>query len=98
MAKTESTAINQLIEIVQTQKPLPADPSEDLMFRKPDRKKLSAPRLTSTVSGVGEIEPLPRARSPIGTQQGLPTVKGVPPNVRVRTAPPRAAATIPPLT
>jgi len=102
---TESTAVNQLIELVATAKPLPPDPSEDLMFQeaKPQRapKKVSAPRMSTTVPpihGAGEVAPLPRARAPIGTQQGLQTIKAVPPRVRITTAPPHRSATIPPLT
>jgi len=101
---TESTAVNQLIELVTTAKPLPPDPSEDLMFRpaKPARatKKLSAPRMSTTVPpvrGAGEVEPLPRTRAPVGTQQGLQTLKAVPPGVRITTAPHRSMS-IPPLT
>lgn len=61
MAKNESTAINELIRITTTQQPLKPDPADDLMFRVP--ATASAP------------PPLPRHRSPSGTeQQGLPTV------------------------
>jgi hypothetical protein len=86
---TESTAVNQLIELVATAQPLPPDPDEDLMFRPVSAKKM---------------EPLPRARSPLGTQQGLQTVKQevahtirqVPPGVRITT--PSRSMTIPPMT
>jgi len=37
MAKTESTAVNELISIMQTQKPLHSDPSEDLLFKIPSQ-------------------------------------------------------------
>ncbi len=109
---TESTAVNELIELVATQQPLPPDPDEDLMFTevKP-AKKMSPTRVTSTVPpirGAGEVEPLPRTRAPNGTQQGLPTIrpeqigarsgKTPAPGVRVTTAPPQRVVTIPPLT
>ncbi|HEU0037223.1 MAG TPA: hypothetical protein VFQ53_41720 [Kofleriaceae bacterium] len=99
MAKNESTAVNELINLVATQQPLPPDPSEDLMFsepKKPSTKKLSAPRMTSTVPPVnaaGEVAPLPRTRAPHGTQQLAP----VAPPVRMSTAPATRAASIPPI-
>src|SRR5687767_10935806 len=87
---TESTAVNELIELVATAKPLPPDPDEDLMFKAPSKrtKQMSPPRMTSTVPpvrGAGDIEPLPRARSPVGTNQGLQTIKAAPPAIRVST-------------
>src|SRR5690349_5320344 len=54
MAKNESTAVNELIERVAAQKPLVADAADDLMFSPPR----SAPPA-----------PLPRHRSPSGTDQ-----------------------------
>ncbi len=96
MAKTESTAVNQLIELVSTQKPLPKDPDEDLMFTTPKRK-VSAPRMSATVTGHAmDVAPLPRARAPQGTQQGVPVIPG-PSAVRVTTAPPSRMVTIPPI-
>ncbi len=110
MAKTESTAVNDLIKLVETATPLKPDPSEDLMFKapeKPSSKKVSPPRFTSTIpaiKGAGEVAPLPRQRAPHGTQRGVPTVNepnlkatalGVAP-VRMSTAPARAN-TIPPI-
>ncbi len=100
MAKrsTESTAVNQLIELVATSKPLPADPSDDLMFSAPKRgKKLSGARMTSanpTIRGGGAVEPLPRSRAPQGTAQQTAAVS---PQVRVSTARPARAVSIPPL-
>ncbi|MEO8701178.1 MAG: PEGA domain-containing protein [Kofleriaceae bacterium] len=98
MAKTESTAVNKLIELMQTQTPLPADPSEDLMFSTP--KKVSAARMTSSVPpahSAGDVAPLPRTRAPQGTQR-LPTAAPpIPANVRVSTAPLSRTLTIPPL-
>ena len=99
MAKTESTAVNELIELVATAKPLPPDPDEDLMFKEPVQapapKKTT--RMTSTVppiKGAGEVAPLPHTRAASGTHSGFPVV---PPPVRVSTAPPSRGVTIPPL-
>lgn len=106
---TESTAVNQLIELVATQKPLAPDPSEDLMFsEKPAAartrtKQMSPARMTATVPpirGAGEVQPLPRTRAPVGTQQGIQAIKAVPPavpKVRISTAPPSRTVTIPPV-
>ena len=107
---TESTAVNELIELVATAKPLPPDPSEDLMFRdaKPAKpRKLSTTRMSSTVPPV-PLEPLPRARSPHGTQPAATlarppttparTIKAQPPAIRVTTAPISRGPSIPPLT
>lgn len=96
---TESTAVNELIELVQGAQPLRPDPSDDLMFREArPKKKVSAARMTATVPpvrGAGPIEPLPRARTPHGTQPA-PTLASAP--VRVTTAPPARTPSIPPLT
>ncbi len=88
MAKTESTAVNQLIELTQTATPLKPDPTDDLMFRAPDKKKA---RMTSTVPSMkADVPPLPRMRAPQGTQsQGVPTLPSMPPakpSVRMHTA------------
>jgi hypothetical protein len=88
MAKTESTAVNQLIELQQTATPLKPDPTDDLMFRAPPKK---AARLTSTVPSLkADVPPLPRMRAPQGTQsQGVPTIPPMPPtkpSVRMHTA------------
>ncbi len=75
MAKTESTAVNQLISLVQTATPLKPDPSEDLMFKSPDRAAKRAARMTSTIPSIKtEVPPLPRTRAPQGTQRGVPIV------------------------
>ena len=89
MAKTESTAVNQLIELTQTATPLKPDPTDDLMFRAPDKKK--AARMTSTIPSMkADVPPLPRMRAPQGTQsQGVPTLPAMPPakpSVRMHTA------------
>lgn len=96
MAKTESTAINDLINLVATATPRKPAPDEDLMFQAPSKKKsqaVSIPRMTGTVPGAGEVEPLPRGRGAVGTTQN----KITPPQVRVTTAPPSRQVTIPPL-
>jgi hypothetical protein len=99
MAKTESTAINDLINLVATATPRTPAPDEDLMFQAPPKTKshaVSVPRMTATVppmKGAGEVEPLPRGRGAIGTTQN----KITPPQVRVTTAPPSRMTTIPPL-
>jgi len=96
MAKNESTAVNELIELMTTQKPLPKDPSEDLMFSAP--KKVSMPRTTSSApQGTGEVAPLPRARAPQGTQRGVPAIPSSPAAVRMSTAPLSRTMTIPPI-
>ncbi|HLL24772.1 MAG TPA: hypothetical protein VK427_21715, partial [Kofleriaceae bacterium] len=102
---TESTAINQLIELVATAKPLPPDPSEDVMFRDPPQGKASTPRPTKTMqmsaprmpssAAVGTASA--RGRGPTGTEQGLQTLRSRPPGVRLPSSPPsvptlRAAA------
>ncbi|MBA3465010.1 MAG: hypothetical protein H0T46_34060 [Deltaproteobacteria bacterium] len=98
MAKTESTAINDLINLVATATPRKPAPDEDLMFQAPPKKKshaVSIPRMTGTVppmNGAGEVEPLPRGRSAVGTTQNK-----IAPQVRVTTAPPSRQVTIPPL-
>ncbi len=93
MAKTESTAVNQLINLVATATPLPPDPSEDLMFSAPKRKHA---RMSATVPGVVDVAPLPRSRAPHGTDLGvLASPQGA--AVRVTSAPASRGATIPPI-
>jgi hypothetical protein len=87
MSKIESTAVNELIDLVQNNKPMPADPSEDLMFAPPKA------RMTAPLPATSAVPPLPRTRSPSGTQQDLPSA----PAVRTSTAPPSRGTTIPPL-
>ncbi len=100
MAKNESTAINQLINLVSTATPRKPAPDEDLMFMPPQKPtakpKAGNARMTDTLSGAGEVQPLPRGRGAMGTQQGTLTPPPLPP-VRVTTAPPSRATTIPPL-
>ncbi|MBA3539348.1 MAG: hypothetical protein H0T79_06940 [Deltaproteobacteria bacterium] len=91
MAKTESTAVNALIDLVNTQKPLPADPSEDLMFAAP--RKGSGRVASTELLGAREVEPLPRGRVGLGTQTNLSPAQ---PGVRMSSQPVRAM-TIPPL-
>ena len=95
MAKTESTAVNDLINLVQSGQSRPIhDPSDDL-FSTPHKP----PRMTTTIPpmrGAGEVAPLPRTRTPSGTSQHqLPNIP--PPNVRMSTAPVTRGQTIPPL-
>lgn len=101
-AKNESTAINDLINLVNTATPLPPDPDEDLMFADPRRRApgksqaVSIPRMSQTVPTLkagADVEPLPRHRGAQGTGENLVT----PPQVRVSTAPPSRQTTIPPL-
>ncbi|MFN0252393.1 MAG: PEGA domain-containing protein [Kofleriaceae bacterium] len=89
--KTESTAVNDLINLVATQGPSVKDPGADL-FSEPPKKNA---RMTGTVpplKGAGSVEPLPRTRAPAGTQQNA----SLNPAVRVSTAMPRASS-IPPM-
>jgi hypothetical protein len=95
MAKTESTAVNELIDLVQNGKqPGMPEPAEDL-FSAP-KSKVNPSRMTSPLPpmrGSGEVEPLPRTRAPQSTSQLLPEV----PAVRMSTADPTRGNTIPPL-
>jgi hypothetical protein len=89
MAKSESTAVNALIDLVRSGKPAASEQGDDL-FAAP-----TAPRMTDTVPPVdaaGEVAPLPRTRTPAGTSP-----QAVNPQVRMSTAPPTRATTIPPL-
>ena len=92
MAKTESTAVNQLIASVST-KPLGAEPAADL-FASP-----KPTRLSSTIPPIApiaaDVAPLPRRRAPSGTSKhALPQI---PPPVRATTVPPTGMRTIPPI-
>lgn len=97
MAKTESTAINNLIELTATAIPLKPAPGEDLMFAEPAKrsagKAVGVPRMSSTITGAAAVEPLPRGRGAAGTQQNTVT----PPAVRISAAPPSRSVTIPPM-
>ncbi len=102
MAKTESTAVNELIGLVRDQKPMPRDPSDGLFSAPPARP--SAPRMTGQMPAMragSEVPPLPRTRAPSGTQTNLPPVpQSSPPplpSVRMATAPASRGGTIPPL-
>ena len=86
--KTESTAVNDLINLVASQGPSVKDPGADLFSEPPKR----GARMTATLSGAGTVEPLPRTRAPAGTQQNA----SVNPPVRVSTVAPRASS-IPPI-
>lgn len=97
MAKTESTAINNLIELTTTATPRKPAPDEDLMFTDPSRRPpvaraVSVPRMSATLTNAAPVEPLPRGRGAAGTQQNALT-----PAVRVTTAPPTRSMTIPPM-
>jgi len=86
MGNTESTAVNQLIKLMQTATPLKPDPSEDLMFKAPEKQRS---RMTATVPSMkADVPPLPRTRAPQGTQRGVPVVGELPvkPSVRMSTA------------
>ena len=95
MAKTESTAVNELIELMQSGngKPAQPEPIEDLFTAPPKQT-----RMTSTVPPIqvaGDVAPLPRTRAPQGTQRLQVAPPPMP--VRVSTAPPSRVATIPPI-
>jgi cytoskeletal protein RodZ len=77
MAKTESTAVNQLIEMVATSKPLPPDPSDDLMFREPPRRTPSGTGVPVNPRSLGG----PTLMGPAGpsTLPPLPPVQPVSP-------------------
>jgi len=91
MAKTESTAVNDLIKIAATQTPLASDPSEDLMFSIPSKKDRN-PKLSARATAQVPPLPLPRERAPHGTQENLiarsTTLPPVPP------VPPKATRTM----
>ena len=94
MAKTESTAVNELIDLVQSGTPPAAEPSADL-FGAPPSSMVGSPRLTAPITArhTGELEPLPPRRSPRATSQH----SMLPPAVRMSTAEPERGNTIPPL-
>ena len=90
MAKTESTAVNQLISSVQSNRQVNPEPSEDLLFSPPK------PRMTATIppthKSAGEVAPLPRRVAGGTSQHQLPEQP-----VRMMSAPPSRTQTIPPL-
>jgi len=92
MAKTESTAVNSLIDLVQSNQAKPIiDPDEDLFAApRPAAKQPAIPSLRG-----GTVPPLPRSRAPGGTSQlTLPEHQAA---VRTTTAPPSRGTTIPPI-
>ena len=98
MAKTESTAVNELISLVQGGTKAPdLDPGGDL-FAEPKSTKVQPPRMTNTIPpmrGAGEVAPLPRGRAPQSTSQHSLAEQAAP--VRMKTASPSRGTTIPPL-
>lgn len=93
MAKTESTAVNDLIALVN-QPPLRPSPAEELHFDARQRPAASttnlAPRVTNNVSmapSSATVAPLPRSRAPHGTASNL-----VPPRRSTALPPPRPSA------
>src|SRR5688500_7708979 len=99
MAKTESTAVNELIDLVQQGKqPQQPEPGADLFAAPKSTTVQPPPRITATVPpmrGAGEVAPLPRGRAPQSTSQhGMPAI---PPPVRMSTAEPATGNTIPPI-
>ena len=101
MSKTESTAVNALIDLVG-KKPLNlGDDSADLMFGAPSAPLTAPPPLPrlprTTLRGAGDIAPLPRAAS--GTQSNVPPVRMMAGQPRMSTIPPlpnRAGRALPP--
>jgi len=101
MAKTESTAVNELIDLVQSgSKSAASEPGADLFSTpKPKTTTVNPPRMTSPIPpmrGAGDVAPLPRTRAPHSTsdQNAMPAI---PPPVRMSTADPSRGNTIPPL-
>lgn len=101
MAKTESTAVNELIELVQSKQAAPAEPAADLFaasepIARPAR--VTPPRMVAPVPPLpraAEVAPLPPRRAPHATSRQR-VVPAAPP-VRISTADPELARTIPPL-
>ena len=97
MAKTESTAVNELIDLVQN-KPLTMEPADDL-FSAP--KSIQPARMTAPVPamrGAGEVAPLPRAarhtaRPRSGSRLRMATRDAIPP---IAIPPPHGVAVVPP--
>ena len=90
MAKTESTAVNDLIKIAATQTPLRKDPSEDLMFTIPPKKDRSSKHV---MTPRGTDVPLPRDRAPHGTQEHAIAM----PAMKAGGSPAKGTATVPSL-
>src|SRR5215468_3296016 len=90
MAKTESTAVNELIALVSSQGTAQAEPGEELFSSSP--KPMTAARMTAPLPIIKDaVPPLPRTRAPSGTQSNAL------PAVRASTAPPSRGSTIPSL-
>ncbi len=100
MAKTESTAVNELVDLVRARKRRAAsEPARDL-FTLPTSAPRHPPRMTSTIPpmrGAGEVAPLPRSRAPLATAQHQQLPTSDVPNVRIRPVTPSRGTTIPPL-
>lgn len=100
MAKTESTAVNELIELVQNKRVAPAEPAADLFSASAPATRstrVTPPRTIAPVPpipAVAEVAPLPPSRAPHATSQQR---VAPPPAVRMSTADPDLARTIPPL-
>jgi len=84
MAKTESTAVNDLIKIATTQTPLANDPSDDLMFTIPPKGRDRSTKM---------VAPLPPMRVPHGTQEHAIAM----PAIKAGGSPAKGTATVPPL-
>jgi PEGA domain len=101
MAKTESTAVNNLIDLVnsnqRSSKPI-VHPDDDLFAAPPSTaKNISRPAIPSILGRPtgGSVPPLPRTRSAGGTSQH--TLPEHLPKMRMSTAPPTRGTTIPPI-
>ena len=91
MAKTESSAVNELIDLVQSGTPLGAEADDDL-FAPPTSVNVQPPRMVPALRGAGEVEPLPPRRAPHATSEHAQ----LPPAIRMTTAPDHGD-TIPPI-
>jgi hypothetical protein len=88
MAKNESTAVNELIRIATTQKPLQADPADDLMFTDPptplprSRAANGTPLGTMTMQGLGTPPMAPAPPQQPDQPMGAMTIQGLGPVVQ----------------
>lgn len=93
MAKTESTAVNELIDLVQNAGSTGGEPAGDLFDEQAAAPmRVPPPRMTTTVPamrGAGEVAPLPPRRAPQSTATHQ--------QVRMHTASATRGTTIPPL-
>jgi len=76
MAKNESTAVNEMLARLATMKPLPPNPSDDIMFTAP-KAALAAPAAGTPRGRGGEAKPPRRARAANGTPMGMTTMQGL---------------------